>query len=93
MSQITVTVQNLQQIARTAKTQSRELSSVQRTINSSIVSSGWTSPAAARFKNDWNTHYTKSLRDLEAALVSLSDAAQKMAQNYEATEASYQGIR
>lgn len=92
MTQISVSVENLQSIARTARTQSGQLGTVERTINNAIVSSGWTSPAATRFSHDWNTTYVKSLRDLENALVSLADAAAKMASNYEANEATYVGL-
>ena len=48
MTQISVSVENLQTISRTARTQSGQLSAVERAINSAIVGSGWTSPAAGQ---------------------------------------------
>lgn len=64
---------------------------MERTINAAIVNSGWKSPAATRFQDDWNTRYVKTLRQLQKALEALGDAANKMAANYDATEAAYKG--
>lgn len=93
MSRITVTPENLRSIAKTCRAQASEINSVERTVNAAIVNSGWNSPAATKFKNDWNTDYRKALAQLDQALRSLGDAATKMATNYEATERAYQGVR
>ena len=93
MSTIQVTPQNLRKIATTCKTQAGEVAGVQRTVNTAIVSSGWKSPAATKFTQDWNTHYVKALKELERALRELGTAADAMATNYESTEQAYKGAR
>ena len=93
MSTIQVTPQNLRKIPTTCKTQAGEITSVQRLVNNSIVGSGWKSPAATKFTQDWNTHYVKALKDIERALRELGTAATAMAANYESTEQAYKGAR
>ena len=77
MSQIQVTPDRLRTLASTCSKQ---------------ASSGWESPAATRFKNDWNTQYESALKKLEAALTELGAAASKMATNYDSTEQAYKGM-
>lgn len=93
MSKIQVTPENLRQIGTTCKKQAREVAAVKTSVNGVIVGSGWESPAARKFKADWNTHYVKALKELERALQELGTAAERMASNYESTEAAYKGAR
>lgn len=92
MSNIQVTPERLRSLAKTCTSQSQEVGRARTTIASSIQNSGWKSPAATKFTNDWNTQYAKALQNLERALVELGQAASKMASNYDATEASYKGM-
>jgi WXG100 family type VII secretion target len=92
MSNIQVTPQNLRTLATTCTNQAHAVGSVRTTVASSIRSTGWKSPAATRFENDWNTRYAKALTELEKALNELGQAATKMAANYDATEAAYKGM-
>jgi WXG100 family type VII secretion target len=92
MSNIQVTPENLRQLAQTCRKQSAQVTNVRSTVGTAIRTTGWRSPAATRFENDWNTRYVKTLQELERALVELGEAASKMAANYDATEAAYQGM-
>lgn len=92
MSNIQVTPENLDQLARTCSQQSGAVQQVRSTVGNAISSTGWKSPAASRFENDWNTKYVKALQELEQALAQLGDAASKMANNYRSTEGAYKGM-
>jgi len=92
MSNIQVTPENLRQLAKTCKNQATQVTQVRTTVGGAIRSTGWKSPAASRFENDWNTKYVKSLQELERALAELGEAANKMAVNYQSTEDAYKGM-
>jgi WXG100 family type VII secretion target len=92
MSQIQVTPDRLRSLASTCSKQATAVGSVRTSVRGAIASSGWDSPAATRFKNDWNTHYESALKKLEAALSELGAAASKMAANYDSTESAYRGM-
>ena len=92
MSQIQVTPDRLRTLASTCSKQATAVGTVRTTVRTAITSSGWESPAATRFKNDWNTQYESALKKLEAALTELGAAASKMATNYDSTEQAYRGM-
>jgi WXG100 family type VII secretion target len=91
MSSVKVTPEQLTSLSSTLKTEASQVASVKSKIASSISSTDWDSPAANRFKADWNGKYVKALTELERALTELGVAASTMAQNYIATEAAYKG--
>lgn len=92
MSDIQVTPENLVSLARTCKSQAGQVGTVRTTVGNAVRSTGWKSPAATRFENDWNTKYAKTLQELERALEELGSAAHTMAGNYKSTEDSYKGM-
>lgn len=92
MAQIQVTPERLRTLASTCQKQATAVGTVRSTVRSAIANSGWESPAATRFKNDWNTQYETALKKLEAALTELGGAATKMAANYDSTESAYRGM-
>lgn len=91
MSNIKVTPAELKALNKTLTTQASQVKAVQSKISSAIKGTDWNSPAATKFKGDWNTKYVKALNELEKALVEFGKAAGTMAQNYESTEAAYKG--
>ena len=91
MSTIRVTPDQLRALHTKCSTEAKTVTSVKTTVSGAIANTDWDSPAATRFKNDWNTKYVKALDDLTNALEELGKAAGTMATNYESTESAYQG--
>lgn len=92
MSNIQVTPENLRSLAKTCRKEATQVTQVRSSVGSAIRGTGWKSPAATRFENDWNTKYVKTLQQLEKALEELGSAADTMAKNYDATEGAYKGV-
>lgn len=91
MSSVKVTPEQLRSLNTTLKGEAQQVAGVRSKIASSIAGTDWDSPAATKFKDDWNSKYSKALQELERALTELGTAAQTMAANYDATEAAYKG--
>jgi WXG100 family type VII secretion target len=92
MAKIQVTPETLRKLASTCSKEATAVGTVRSTVRNAITSSGWESPAATRFKNDWHNEYEKALNKLETALHELGQASSKMATNYDNTEAAYKGM-
>ena len=92
MAKIQVTPETLRSLAGTCSKEATAVGTVRTTVRNAITNSGWDSPAATRFKNDWNREYETALKKLETALHELGTAASKMATNYDATELAYKGM-
>ncbi len=91
MSNIQVTPDQLRSLNTTLQGQAGQVGGVKSKIQSAINGTNWNSPAATKFKGDWNSKYAKTLTELEQALRELGQAASTMAQNYDQTEAAYKG--
>ncbi len=91
MSNIKVTPAQLRSLSTTINNQAAQVKSVQTKTGSAIKNTDWDSPAAKKFKSDWDTKYVKALNELERAMIEFSKAAKTMAENYESTEAAYKG--
>lgn len=91
MSTVKVTPEQLRTLNKTLQGESQQVTGVRTKIASSIQSTDWDSPAANKFKSDWNTRYVPVLKELERALIDLGGAANTMADNYDATESAYKG--
>lgn len=89
--EIQVTPEKLREIKTTCDRQGESVDTVMTTVRGSIDQSGWESPAAQAFKNDWRDKFEPALKDLKMALEKLGEAARTMAQNYEETEKTYKG--
>jgi WXG100 family type VII secretion target len=89
MSTIRVTPHELRTLASKCSTEAKTVEQVKSTIASAVAGTDWESPAASRFKNDWNTKYVKALNELTHALEQLGQAANTMAANYDSTESAY----
>lgn len=83
--------EQLRAINTVCKREAASSEEILRTVRDSIFNSGWNSPAADRFKQDWELKFEPVLKELGPALESLGQAADGMATNYEQTEASYKG--
>ncbi len=91
MSTIKVTPHELKSLNTKCKTEAAAVAKVRATVGNAIHTTDWDSPAATKFKADWDTTYVKALTKLETALQDLGKAANTMAENYEKTEAAYKG--
>lgn len=89
MSTIKVTPQDLRALATKCHNEAKSVTEVKTKVSSAIGSTDWDSPAATKFKGDWNHKYVKALNELTAALDDLGKAAETMAKNYDATESAY----
>lgn len=91
MATIRVSPEELRALATKCKAEGGNIARVQQNVTSAVRGTNWESPAATRFKSDWDTKYTKALNELAAALDQLGVAANQMAANYDQTEAAYKG--
>lgn len=91
MATIKVTPAELRTLAGKCKTESTTIDRVRQVVSGAIAGTDWDSPAATKFKNDWNTKYVKALNELREALEQLGTAANTMAANYDQTENAYRG--
>ena len=89
MSTIRVTPHDLRSLATKCRNEAKTVSDVKSKVTQAIGSTDWDSPAAHKFKTDWNTKYVKALNELHEALNDLGKAADTMATNYDNTESAY----
>lgn len=93
MATTKVTPQELRTLAGVCTKQAAAAKQIQTTVTSQIQKTDWDSPAAKKFKGDWQQHYVKALNNLQTALDELGKAAKTMATNYDEVENSYKGVK
>lgn len=91
MAEITVTPQEVDALGTHCKEQGGEVKRVMDNITAKIGATQWDSPAAKKFKGDWDGKFKRALTELAQALDELGTAAKTMAKNYDETERSYKG--
>lgn len=91
MAFLTVTPEELRNLARTCQQQSDAIGQIGQTVNSNVTSVDWHSPAAEQFRGDWTGTHQPNLQRLQQSLMQLGQAAEQMAAQYEQADASYRG--
>jgi uncharacterized protein YukE len=61
-------LEQMDQLATSFTQQAAAVNQLQTSVNATLSSTAWTGPAADRFRNEWETTFTTSLRQLHAAL-------------------------
>lgn len=91
MSLIRVTPAELRALNSKCRTESGRIDEVKQQVTQAVTSTDWDSPAAQKFRSNWNADFRPALDKLSQALQELGMAASRMADNYDATEAAYRG--
>jgi WXG100 family type VII secretion target len=91
MANIKVTPEEVRTLGKKCNTESGTVDGVLNAIKTQISATNWDSPAANRFKQDWEGKFQPALKELSKSLLELGKAANTMATNYDNTEASYGG--
>jgi uncharacterized protein YukE len=58
----------MQQLSGSFTQQAGAVTQLQSAVNNTLASTLWTGPAADRFRSEWETTFTTSLRQLQMAL-------------------------
>jgi WXG100 family type VII secretion target len=88
MSLIRVTPAELRSLSSRCRGEAGRIDQVRHGVGQAIAGADWTSPAAQRFRANWDTDFRPALDKLSVALNELGTSAARMADNYEATEAA-----
>lgn len=91
MTRIRVTPAELRTLDNRCRSEAQQIEQVKLRVGSAIANTDWDSPAAQRFRSNWDADFRPVLDKLYEALADLGAAASTMAGNYEATEAAYRG--
>ncbi|GAC1364620.1 MAG: hypothetical protein NVSMB32_07310 [Actinomycetota bacterium] len=89
MSLIRVTPGELRSLSSRCRGEAGHIDQVRQTVTQAIAGTDWASPAAQRFRDNWNADFRPALDKLSSALGELGTAAARMADNYDATEAAF----
>jgi WXG100 family type VII secretion target len=88
MSLIRVTPAELRSLSSRCRGESGRIDQVRQSVGQAIAGADWDSPAAHRFRDNWNADFRPALDKLSAALSELGALANRMADNYDATESA-----
>ena len=89
MSLIRVTPAELRSLSARCRTEAGRIDQVRQGVGQAVAGADWDSPAARRFRDNWNVDFRPALDKLSASLTDLGTMASRMADNYDATESAF----
>ena len=91
MAFLTVTPQQLRDLATVCSQQAQAVNGVGTTVDGRVANVEWESPAAQQFRAEWSSTHLPNLRKLMEALENLGQTARTMGDNYEQADQAYKG--
>ncbi|MGH8999434.1 MAG: WXG100 family type VII secretion target [Acidimicrobiia bacterium] len=77
-------IMQMQDLERRLQSESGAVTELQTRINSALANTQWTGPAADRFRQEWESNFSKALRTLSEALGQNAAAVRNRWQAFEA---------